>query len=378
MIYTRDKNTYFGKPKDDSKDRIEVETGDSKQPDFHPQTKIMRWDNEVNFSARLIHEEENPTVETDGDKVKWRGNKVEAHFYDMTNEEHPDGASEIEIFLLEKPTTNEVKFTLNTKGLDFFYQPALTEKEIAEGAIRPENVVGSYAVYASEKMLNYTNGKEYKTGKVGHIYRPRVEDANGDWVWGDLNINKNILSVTIPQDFLDNAVYPVKHAAGLTFGYTNLGASSAGLSEGYAFGSKYLGDSGIGSSMSIGTLGSGGNIKMALYLVSNGSLVGATSAVILSAGSKFNTSNFISPPVLNSVDYYLANDSDQSAPIAYDSTSPISYQTVAYSTFPNATFVPTGSTSYKLSIYVTYERVSLILSINGLTKAGFESWNGLS
>lgn len=36
MNYIKNKNTYFDTPKDDQKDRIEVEIGDSKQEDFFP------------------------------------------------------------------------------------------------------------------------------------------------------------------------------------------------------------------------------------------------------------------------------------------------------------------------------------------------------
>ena len=62
MNYAFKNNTYFATPKDDPKDRIEVEIGDSKQPDFYPQFKVMRWDNECNFSARLVHDEKTPVV----------------------------------------------------------------------------------------------------------------------------------------------------------------------------------------------------------------------------------------------------------------------------------------------------------------------------
>src|SRR5205085_2722515 len=105
---------------------------------------------------------------------------------------------------------------LNTKGLDFIYQPELTSEEEKEGCVRPDNVVGSYAIFTSEEKINRVGGKEYKSGKVGHIYRPRIEDANGEKVWGELNIDtKNgVLSVEIPQVFLDKASYPVRHAAG--------------------------------------------------------------------------------------------------------------------------------------------------------------------
>src|SRR3989304_7664930 len=35
-------NTFYKTPKDDPKDRIQIEIGDSKQLDFYPQVKIMR------------------------------------------------------------------------------------------------------------------------------------------------------------------------------------------------------------------------------------------------------------------------------------------------------------------------------------------------
>jgi len=221
MDYNLINNTYIAVQKDDVRDKISVEVGDSKQADFFPQVKICRWDNEVNFSARLVHDEKTPIVSSSDNKIIWSGDKREVNFYDLT-----DGY-EFEVILKEKPDSNKIEFTLNTKGLNFYYQPELTPEEIAEDASRPDNVVGSYAVYASETKINYTGDKEYKAGKVGHIYRPKIMDSDGAEVWGELKIENDILSVTIPQDFLDKAVYPVRHAAGLTFGYTSIGASMA-------------------------------------------------------------------------------------------------------------------------------------------------------
>jgi hypothetical protein len=148
MKYTKLNNTYFYKPKDNPKDRIEVEVGDSKQPDFKPQVKIMRWDNEVNFSVRLKDDQVAiEAVTTSQDKIVWSKGKRDVNFYDLTEGE---GGYEFEVILKEKPATNKLEFTLNTKGLDFFYQPELTQEEKDQGATRPEKVVGSYAVYASE------------------------------------------------------------------------------------------------------------------------------------------------------------------------------------------------------------------------------------
>jgi hypothetical protein len=111
--YTQSLNTYVQQVKPDWKDRIEVEIGDIMTPaKFLPQTKIKRWDNEVNVSLRLIHTEKSPTVSVEGDKIKWKGRKIEAHFYDINNAEHPEGAEEFEVVLLEKPKNNVVQFTV--------------------------------------------------------------------------------------------------------------------------------------------------------------------------------------------------------------------------------------------------------------------------
>src|SRR3990167_10358387 len=227
MINQLNATTWIEQVKSDPKDEIKVFIGDDKQPNFEPQQKIERWSNEVNCSFRLIHNEVAPNLTVEGDKIIWAGEKIEAHFYDLgISGEHPEGSREFDVILKEPPKTNVVEFTLETKGLDFFYQPELTQEEIDQGNIRPENVVGSYAIYASENKINYVGGKEYKCGKVGHIFRPKIIDSAGTEVWCDLHIENGILSVTIPQDFLDKAVYPVRHAAGLTFGYTSAGASA--------------------------------------------------------------------------------------------------------------------------------------------------------
>ena len=216
--------TYIKRIKDDPRDRLEVEIGDSKQKDFYPQLKIKRWDNEVNVSFRLLGDT-GTQVEEDG-KIKYKSAKREAHFYELpVSKEHPKGASEFGVILKEKPDTNVIEFSIKSKGLKFLHQPALTQKEKNDGCIRPESIVGSYAVYCLEQKINYVGGKLYKASKVGHIPKPKMIDSVGKETWGDLHIENDLLSVTIPQDFLDNAVYPVKHAAGLTFGYMSMGAS---------------------------------------------------------------------------------------------------------------------------------------------------------
>ena len=80
-------------------------------------------------------------------QIQWIGEKIEAHFYDVDpTDDNPEGGYEFEVVLNEKPDSNVLQFSLDTNGVDFFYQPPLTDDEIKQGASRPDNIVGSYAV----------------------------------------------------------------------------------------------------------------------------------------------------------------------------------------------------------------------------------------
>jgi hypothetical protein len=110
---------------------------------------------------------------------------------------------EYDVVLLREPETNVVSIDLTVPdGLEFFRQPS--EDAARRHGLRcaPE-VLDSYAVYWKER-----NGR-YKTGKFCHIYRPRIRDARGREVWGKLEINGRSMSVTIPDDWLADAAYPV-------------------------------------------------------------------------------------------------------------------------------------------------------------------------
>lgn len=131
---------------------------------------------------------------------------------------------DIDFTLDSKPDTNIFTYIIEgAEEFDFFYQPELTPEEIAKGAFRPENVIGSYAVYHKTKRNHKTGETNYATGKVTHIYRPKAIDANGQEVWAVLDYQNEVLSVTVPQEFLDTAIYPVR--VDPTFGYTSVGAT---------------------------------------------------------------------------------------------------------------------------------------------------------
>ncbi len=141
-----------------------------------------------------------------------------------------DGGFKVDILLDEKPNTNVFCYAVQgAENYDFFYQPPLTEQEIAEGASRPPEIDGSYAVY-HKTLKNHQIGKEnYATGKVMHIPRPQVWSMSDveTKVWADMNYDNGDLCVTVPQDFLDKAEYPVR--VDPTFGYTSIGATLSSL-----------------------------------------------------------------------------------------------------------------------------------------------------
>lgn len=191
---------------------------------------------------------ERVTVEQRGNSVRaqfpWKGEQGIAVSYDMgaatpaeiakgkrnrqvITEQLNDTDFKIDIILDEKPNTNVFCYNIeNHQDYDFFYQPALTPEEIAEGASRPEHIVGSYAVY-HKTLKNHVLGEQnYATGKVMHIPRPEVWEVNNKEAtrqWADLSYNNGQLCVTADQSFLDNATYPVRIDP--TFGYTAAGAS---------------------------------------------------------------------------------------------------------------------------------------------------------
>lgn len=240
-------NAFVSDRVDDPARRIEIEVGDTKQEDFYPQFKTKHWDNEVNFSLRLKEDSyegaelrtlsKEPALarglagsgeETPSDIVEWEKDGRIVRMYEIEGFE--DGGFQFEVELTEKPSSNVVEYTLQTKGLDFFYQPEIGDEEAEqmrqEGdtrtleeikrSMRPENVVGSYAAYHKEKRDNIVGGKHYRTGKAFHIFRPRAIDAENNEVWCELEIiidemddESGVMNITVPQAFLDSAVYPV-------------------------------------------------------------------------------------------------------------------------------------------------------------------------
>lgn len=356
----------------DARRKVDIEVGDAKQPDlFYPQFKTKHWDNECNFSVRLIDNDYRAaTVKTANNKTEWERNGVKARFYEK-NTLDEDGGFEFEVELAAKPAVNVLTFSIETKWLDFFYQPELTEEQKKAGAIRPENVVGSYAVYHKFRKNDIVGGKNYKTGKAFHIYRPFAEDANGARVWCELNIDElaSQLTITIPQDFLDSALYPI--LVDPTFGYTSQGASEGAWGANDAIGTvvnALVSSSGIVDSVSFyqGTFNNTG--AAAKGFITDSSLSILTNGITSSSGDISGTSvvtlrtlTFSTSPTISSgASYYpwivIGNaTSSITFDSAVGSSGDVKYETDNnFSSPTNPSSVTDLTNGDRYSIYATY------------------------
>lgn len=233
---------------------------------------------------------------------------------------------ELEVVLDSKPASNVMDFSIISKGLNFYYQDELTPKQKLT-CQRPPDVVGSYAVYHKSKSNDM-----YGTGKACHIYRPIVIDANGWSYFCDLkiDINNELLRVTIPQEFLDKATYPiVLDPTFATFGSTSTPGSTSYISSGSTdFIVALVADGSIGDidSMSayLNIAWTSGTAKSqtALYKASNGSLVSACDAEnsYTSSSTGWKSHAFTGDATLQATSYWLAVSGDHSAGI-YDAVN---------------------------------------------------------
>jgi len=310
-------------------------------------------------------------------KLKWQNGNKEVHLYPLEPRDFEEnghqvkqleqGGFEFEVILKEKPATNKIVLNIETKGLKFYYQPELTQKEKDEGYFRPENVVGSYAVYhetQDKKMKTEAEGEKYKAGIFGMFYRPKATDANGDWVWCDLFIDEKsgVSTITVPQDFLDKAAYPVSTGTE-NFGYEVGGSSYVSSNKfwSYACGDTYTGGVGTGVSMFIYAYKTSGTVyaQMGLYDTSSPTAhIGHTDAVELPASVDWVSANFTSAPDLDAVGYYLSFQMSASTvgqmALNVVATNGYKYHADDYGVWSATRTWSMSSTKNEYSIYCTY------------------------
>lgn len=354
-----DVSVFDGKPMDKHEERIASELVTVEQKENVVEARAP-WKGEAGLTIKYDLGETTP-AERLADKRK------KEVIYERVD--FGDGGFKIDVLLNEKPDTNRFCYTVEGAGnYDFFYQPALTPEEIAEGAERPDDIVGSYAVYHKTLKNHRIGGENYATGKVMHIPRPQVWSMSDvdTKVWAELSYAEPNLCVTVPQDFLDKATYPVR--VDPTFGYTSIGATGQFVVATNAVRGSYLNPSAStdGQVDSVSVYGShdvadkhikGMMLDTSMNLLTNG----VSDAFVVSTIDEWQVATYTTKPtVTNGVSYYPAfvsefSDGTNFFRFSYDSSSGTnSFQdsTNSYAA-PQNIGTPTNS-SNKYSIYATY------------------------
>lgn len=323
----------------------EIEIGDKTKNYFSPHAKIKKWGEEcfIKFSFPTTKKITPILAEN---KLKWIDTEKEIHFYPLEPREFVEsgemvkqleqGGFESEVIEKIKPASNVITLDLELGNVKASYQKPFTErfqsgwskefqKEIVvsettikdlEGNIlasMAENAVGSYVFYRTIRQNMWPDeekASKYKICKIGTLYRSKVVDAVGKWAWTKLKIENGKLKITRPQEFLDNAVYPIKKAVGLDFGYKETGDSSEVRSDtmlGYKAQSAAGNNEAVSFTIYAREDDPGGQIRGVLVPFSDFEIVanGVSSPVDLDAGVAWKTTTFPTRPLLVASTWYV-------------------------------------------------------------------------
>jgi len=354
--------------------------------DGYPVVRVERWGGECWITPRFEFQAISSSTSVVDDKVIWSSPVVDVEIYGADDSRFSLGATEINVILKQKPPTNTFSVPISSQGLAFYYQPPLTEEykdgwsdefqteikvtEIdvtdSDGNVlvhRPDWCVGSYAVYHESKSGHVLGETNYMAGKAFHIPRPQPIDSAGRTVWADLHIENGWLTVTIPQEFLDTAKYPIYHALGDTFGYEDKGGSTASLGSNRvrSLCNQTPASAGTATSMSMYVKYYSATVQLAfaLYKASDESLLGYTDEGTIESGwDDWKTLNFVSNPSISTVAHDLIYWHDFGFYYYYDTAGSNVYasksETYDYPNFPNPHGLGDPTDTYQTSIYCTY------------------------
>ena len=117
---------------------------------------------------------------------------------------------EYDCILEKEPESNVISLVMEgAENFDFLRQPDFVKDPFLKG---------SYAVYKKEIFIGEG------TGKLCHIHRPEIIDSRGRRCWGDLSVTGNELCITIPENWLSEARYPV--VVDPTIGTSSIGSQT--------------------------------------------------------------------------------------------------------------------------------------------------------
>ena len=165
---------------------------------------LSRWqgDNRLRF---VPPDDEGFSMRGDKRRLLYKGQRRSHRFTILA-----DGAFEYDCILNKEPESNVISLMMEgAENFDFFRQPDFVPDDFLKG---------SYAVYKKNTLLGEG------TGKLCHIHRPEIIDARGRRCWGELSVVGNELRITVPEQFLSEAVYPV--IVDPTVGTTTVGSQN--------------------------------------------------------------------------------------------------------------------------------------------------------
>ena len=377
-------STYVKEQVTDSKRTVRWEIGDAQQARFFPQFKSLHWNNETNFSIRLIDAAyQDGVVTTDANgRLEWhRGNRI-ARWYEQPSS-FEDGEFEFEVDLLSQPASTTVaEFSVQGKGVRLTYLPPkvgwIREFDAAsnewclnspDGLFgRFEKANGSIDVSHASRANNFTD-KHYRTGKMFQIWRPWAEDAIGVRVWCDLaltqqGVGEYTIQIIAPRAFLVAATYPVR--VDPTFGYTTAGTDYLSTAADRAWASRFALSESANVTKLTASVGNGGGTVNAKGLIYDDSVAGAppNARQLVAAAFAIPTSqswvDSAGTVSLSAANFYLGIVADGAARLyATDFTSGefLSQKNGLGYTSP---LDPWGTstadyTAYRSSIYATYD-----------------------
>jgi hypothetical protein len=135
-------------------------------------------------------DDEGFAVRGDARRLLYKG-RERSHRFTILN----DNSFEYDVILKKEPVSNVIELFIDgAENYEFYRQPDFVSHDFLKG---------SYAVYRKERVIGQG------TGKLCHIHRPKIIDAGGRWVWGELLVVGNRLLITIPETWLSDARYPV-------------------------------------------------------------------------------------------------------------------------------------------------------------------------
>ena len=344
-----------------------VKVGDEALPNlFKPHLMLNRWDEECQVTlATSVLGLTQLRVPSD-QLVEYETKDCLLQYHGKVGEDYKLGGFAVDQIIFKKPKTNVLIapfFLNNTKA---YYQPPLTQQEIDEGCIRPEKVVGSYALYHATRPPMHASkeiAEKYKACRVGMWYKPLIWDnaTPKRYCWGELSIDikTGLRAITIPKEFYETAIYPI--TIDDDFGYKTEGESQLLLSSGYIYGCQYLGAVGDGVSITWNIAQASTDtptMKFGLYDADDNFVENSgTGEWTLTAGwNDEKTLAFGTAPSLTAQNYRIVIWGNARAWAYYDDGEIAQTKSAGfdYNGWPASTIWPEASWAYKLTVYCTY------------------------